>query len=131
MILLYIQFDKVFTYVGGMKSTSMSFSRNLIKSQDHSQDWDVILEQTGRKSFSVSGNGVLSDNLPKELFVRLINAFDQGVKLRCRIEELISNNNFLTLEGDFFISQFQKSDSIESPIEFNISLMSTGLVKAF
>lgn len=130
MILLYIKFDKVYTYVGGIRSTAFSFDRSLIKSQDFSQDWDVILEGTGRKSFTLSGNGVLSDRLPKELFVRLINSIDNGLKLPCRIEELVSKDNFITLEGDFIVSKFSKQDSITDPINFSIELMSTGLVKA-
>lgn len=129
MIFLYVKFDTRFVYIGGIQSSVMTSSNQLIPKEDFSQDWRKFLAKTGVKSLTISGQGFVSDKLPKELFARLYSALAKGTELECRIEEIVSDSAYLTASGQFFLTQLNKNDAINAPIQYNFSLQSSGEVK--
>lgn len=126
MLLVYINFSStVFTLFGGLNGTSVEFNRTLIESENFSQDWREILPKTGKKMLDVSGSGVVDPDVPKELFVRLLQATQDGTPLKIR---MIRESDNLTIEGDFLISSYSLNDAVDTSLNFSITLNSTGQV---
>lgn len=128
MIFLYVKFDDRFVYIGGIQSSVFSASNTPIPSEDYSQDWATFLDKTGVKSLTISSNGFVTEKLPKELFVRFYNSVAKGTKLECRLEEIINDNSYITVTGQFILTELNKSDSVNEPLAYNFSLQSSGSI---
>lgn len=126
MFLVYINFEKShFTLFGGLNETSLTSNKNLVESEDYSQDKRLFLSNTGKEMESFDGSGVVDPDIPKALFVRLLNAQKNGTPLRFRLHR---DSDLFTIEGDFLVNTLSFADSVGDSIRFNISLQATGTV---
>ena len=113
-----------FTTMGGLQTKSLNFNGQEVDvTSGDSSEWRHLLDGRGLRSFDVSGSGIADDS---ELSKKIESRFVANKIFWWRIIRTDQANRAFT--GKFKVSTFNYTGPHDGPLNYEISLMSSGPV---
>lgn len=123
LTLLSAKIEEEFKIIGGIRIISFTVNNQVIEDNKVTYgSWQKLMANCGKTNIIISGNGILVDNKMQDFL--FANSLEKNIlyyKIYC--------SGGCDIEGEFFISKYNRSGVYQDQELYKITLESSGVVK--